>query len=121
MRYAILVSGGVMSGHFGHCEQFALLDLDEASRQITRKELVPSPGHQPGFLPGWLAQQGVNVVIAGGMGPRAVELFQENGIKVVLGAMESDPEKAVLSLANGALAIGDNTCDSGSEGHTCEH
>jgi len=51
------------------------------------------------------------VVIAGGMGPRAVEIFQQNNIKVILGAMESDPEKAVLSHINGTLAIGDNVCD----------
>jgi predicted Fe-Mo cluster-binding NifX family protein len=111
----------MMSAHFGHSEQFALIDVDESSGQVTRKELLASPGHQPGFLPGWLAQQGVKVVIAGGMGPRAVELFQANGVEVVLGAMESDPEKAVLSKISGALAIGDNTCDSGSEGHSCNH
>lgn len=119
MRYAVPVSGGLMSAHFGHCEQFALIDVDEESGKITRKELIPSPGHQPGFLPGWLAEQGANVVIAGGMGPRAVELFQENGVRVVLGARENDPEQAVLSLVSGSLAIGDNTCDS--ESHTCEH
>jgi len=53
----------------------------------------------------------VRHVIAGGMGPRAQDIFQENGINVVLGAMESDPEKAVLSHLKGTLAIGDNVCD----------
>lgn len=111
MRYAIPVSGGMMSPHFGHCEQFALFDVDEQRKEITKKEFVPSPPHQPGFLPGWLAEKGVAVVIAGGMGPRAVELFQQNGIKVVIGALESDLEKAVLSHINGTLVTGDNVCD----------
>lgn len=111
MRYAIPVSGGVMSPHFGHCDQFALFDVDEQKKEITKKELTPSPPHQPGFLPGWLAEKGASVIIAGGMGPRAVELFQQNGISVVLGTMESDPEKAVLSHINGTLATGDNICD----------
>ena len=110
MKYAIPVTGGMMSPHFGHCEQFAFFDVDE-QKKITRKEFVPSPDHQPGLLPVWLAEQGASVVIAGGMGPRAVEIFQQNNISVVLGAMESDPEKAVLSYLNGSLATADNICD----------
>jgi len=111
MRYAIPVSGGIVSPHFGHCEHFALVDVDEEKKEITRKELVPSPGHQPGLLPEWLAEQGVALVIAGGMGSRAQGLFQQNRIGVILGTMESDPEKAVLSYLDGRLATGDNICD----------
>ena len=111
MRYAVPVSGGMMSPHFGHCEHFALFDVDEESKEIIRKELIPSPGHQPGLLPEWLSGQGVSVVIAGGMGSRAQMLFQQNGISVVLGALESDPEKAVLGYLNGRLTTGDNVCD----------
>ena len=111
MRYAIPVSGGVVSPHFGHCEHFALIDVDEQAKKILKKELVPSPGHQPGLLPEWLAGQGVAFVIAGGMGSRAQSLFQQNRIGVIVGTMESDPEKAVLSYLNGQLATGNNICD----------
>jgi len=111
MKYAIPVNGGKLSAHFGHCEQFALFDVDEQKKEITKKELITAPEHQPGLLPAWLAEKGVSVVIAGGMGPMAQEIFQQNGISVVLGATESDPEKAVLSHINGTLAIGDNVCD----------
>jgi len=111
MRYAIPVSSGGLSAHFGHCEYFALIDVDEERKEILRKELAPSPGHQPGLLPEWLAEQGVSVVIAGGMGSRAQSLFNENHIGVVIGALENDPEKAVLSYLNGALATEDNICD----------
>ena len=111
MKYAIPVTGGMMSPHFGHCEQFALFDVDEQKKEITGKELVASPGHQPGLLPEWLAEQGVEMVIAGGMGSRAQVLFQQNGIGVVLGALESDPEKAVLGYLEGRLVSGDNICD----------
>jgi ATP-binding protein involved in chromosome partitioning len=111
MRFAIPVSGGVMSLHFGHCEQFALIDVDEATKTIVRKQLVASPGHQPGLLPVWLAEQGASAIIAGGMGSRAQALFQENRINVIIGAMETDPEKAVLSYLNGSLATGGNICD----------
>jgi predicted Fe-Mo cluster-binding NifX family protein len=101
----------MVSPHFGHCEYFALIDVDEDRKEIIRKELVPSPGHQPGLLPEWLAEQGVGLVIAGGMGSRAQSLFQQNRIGVIMGTVESDPEKAVLSYLNGQLATGENICD----------
>jgi len=111
MRYAIPVSGGVISPHFGHCEHFALIDVDEDRKEIIRKEIIPSPGHQPGLLPEWLAEQGAAFVIAGGMGSRAQSLFQQNRIGVIVGTMENDPEKAVLNYLNGQLATEDNICD----------
>ena len=111
MRYAVPVSGGVVSTHFGHCEHFALVDVDEEKNRIVGRKLVPSPGHQPGLLPQWLAEQGVSVVIASGMGSRAQNLFQQNRIQVIIGALESDPEKAVRNYLNGRLATGDNICD----------
>jgi len=111
MKYAIPVSSGIVSAHFGHCEHFALFDIDEKGKNIITKELVPSPGHQPGLLPEWLANEGVSVVIATGMGSRAQGLFRQNHIEVVIGTVESDPEKAILSYLNGSLAVGDNICD----------
>ncbi len=111
MRYAVPVSGGLMCAHFGHCESFALIDVDEAKKEITRKELVPAPEHQPGLLPPWLARQGVNCVIAGGMGMNARNLFMNQGVEVVIGAAESDPEEAVLKYVKGSLATGENICD----------
>jgi predicted Fe-Mo cluster-binding NifX family protein len=111
MRYAVPVSSGGLSAHFGHCEHFALIDVDEQRKEILRKELVPSPGHQPGLLPEWLAEQGVSVVIASGMGSRAQSLFNQNRVGVIIGALEVDPEKAVLNYLNGTLSTGGNICD----------
>ena len=111
MRYAVPVNNGVVSTHFGHCEQFALIDADEKQKEILRKEFIPSPGHQPGLLPEWLAERGVSVVIAGGMGLRAQDLFRQNQIEVVIGALETDAEKVVLSHLDGKLATGENICD----------
>ena len=111
MRYAVPVSDGVVSLHFGHCEQFAIIDADEQRNEILRKELIPSPGHQPGLLPEWLAEQGVAVVIASGIGSRAQALFRQSRIQVVLGALGNDPEQVVLDHIRGTLATGDNVCD----------
>jgi predicted Fe-Mo cluster-binding NifX family protein len=111
MKYAVPVSGGMLSQHFGHCEQFALIDVNEERREIVNKELVSSPGHEPGLLPSWLAEEGVSVVIAGGMGSRAQNLFNQNRIKVVINVLESDPEQAVLGHLAGTLKTGDDVCD----------
>lgn len=111
MKYAVPVSGGVLCLHFGHCEQFALIDVDDVKKEIIKKELVPAPEHQPGLLPPWLAQLGVNCVIAGGMGMNALNLFNNQGIKVIVGALEDHPDKLVMDYLKGKLATGDNVCD----------
>jgi len=111
MRYAVPISSGKIAVHFGHCSHFALFDVDEATMAIMGKEIVPSPGHEPGLLPAWLADQGVSVVVAGGMGSRAQGLFRENRIQVVVGTLQGDPEAAVLDHIKGTLATGDNLCD----------
>jgi ATP-binding protein involved in chromosome partitioning len=111
MRIAVPVSDGRLAAHFGHCEQFALIDVDQTRKEITGKEFAIPPQHEPGVLPVWLAEQGVSVVIAGGMGSRAQNLFQQNRIHVVIGAPEADPERVVLDYLSGCLAVGDNVCD----------
>jgi len=111
MRYALPVSGGMVSPHFGHCEQFALIDVDEERRVIVRKELVSSPGHEPGLLPKWLAEEGVSVIIASGMGSRAQNLFRQNRIEVIINVLEDDPEKAVRRYLEGTLEVGDDVCN----------
>ena len=111
MRLAVPVTEGKVAAHFGHCSHFALFDIDEATKAIVKKEVVSSPGHQPGVLPAWLAEEGVTAVIASGMGSRAQALFNENRIEVVVGVLSDDPEQAVLDYIKGKLATGDNICD----------
>jgi ATP-binding protein involved in chromosome partitioning len=111
MRVAVPVTDGKVSPHFGHCSHFGLFDVDEATKAIVRREVIASPGHQPGFLPAWLAEEGVSAVIASGMGSRAQTIFNENHIEVVIGALGDDPEKVVLDYVKGELTTGDNICD----------
>ncbi len=111
MRYAIPVDGASLADHFGHCENFVLVDADETRKEILGKETVPAPEHQPGLLPQWLAEQGVSVVIAIGMGSKAQSIFQRNNIQVVIGAMSENPEMAVMDYLNGKLATRENICD----------
>jgi len=111
MRVAIPVCEGVLSMHFGHCEKFALVDVDQDLKAIVGTTAVDSPPHQPGLLPGWLAERGVNLVIAGGMGGRAQQLFSEAGVKVIVGAPSVEPESVVMQYLAGSLVTGANVCD----------
>lgn len=111
MRIAIPMAAGRLSMHFGHCEIFALLDVDAKAGKILGRKDVDPPPHQPGLLPPWLAAQGVNLVIAGGMGQRAQQIFQSHGIQVLVGACPEAPERVVGDYLAGTLQTGENVCD----------
>jgi len=84
MKLAVASEGTQVSGHFGHCEAFTIYEGDGTGQLA--KSVVPNPGHRPGFLPVFLKDLGCDVVVAGGMGEAAVQIFEEHGIAVVLGA-----------------------------------
>lgn len=111
MKFAIPTNGGKLCLHFGHCEVFTFIEVEETSKAIIGKEEITPPPHEPGILPPWVAKNGATVIIAGGMGARAQQLFAEQGIKVIVGAGEGDPEKLVLEYLEGTLKTGANACD----------
>lgn len=111
MKIAIPVAHNQLCLHFGHCDQFALVEVDEEQKAITQTVLLNPPPHEPGVLPRWLAQKGANLIIAGGMGSRAQALFRENNIKVVVGAPVETPENIVRAYLEGTLETGINACD----------
>jgi len=99
MKIAIPVAEGKLCMHFGHCEQFALLDVDEKAKKVTGQRMLTPPAHEPGVLPRWLHQEGANVIIAGGMGQRAQSLFGDT------------PEQVATQYLVGTLKAGANVCD----------
>ncbi|HOW55282.1 MAG TPA: iron-sulfur cluster carrier protein MrpORP [Syntrophorhabdaceae bacterium] len=110
MKFAVPTNEGKLCMHFGHCEAFALIDTDTQGRVLNETYVTPPP-HEPGLLPPWLAQRGVNCIIAGGMGSRAQQLFAQHGVKVITGAQEENPRMAVENYLKGTLVTGANTCD----------
>jgi len=111
MRIAIPIAAGRLSAHFGHCEEFALIDVDVDKKEITHEERVGSPPHQPGLLPRWLFERGASVIVAGGMGMRAQQLFTEQDIRVIVGAPTDEPANIVNDLLHDRLSTGENLCD----------
>jgi predicted Fe-Mo cluster-binding NifX family protein len=111
MKIAIPVTGGMLSPHIGHCEQFALFTAEDGSRTISGRQVLDAPPHEPGLLPRWLHEQGATVIVAGGMGGRAQGLFAEAGIQVVVGAPVEAPEAVAQGFLDGSLKTGANACD----------
>ena len=111
MRIALPIADGKLAMHFGHCAQFALVDVDRSTKQIIKTEMVDAPEHQPGLLPRWLGEKGANVIIAGGMGSRAQTLFAEQQIQVVVGAPADTLDNLVKAYLDDTLQSGENVCD----------
>jgi predicted Fe-Mo cluster-binding NifX family protein len=108
-RIAIPLENGLLCSHFGHCSQFAVIDAE--STNIINEVLITPPPHEPGLLPAWLAEKGVTDVIAGGMGQRAINLFNQQKINVFVGANAKKPSELARELLHGTLVAGANLCD----------
>ncbi len=115
MKIAIASEGKYVSGHFGHCEGFTTYDVEEG--KALNKNFTPNPGHRPGYLPVFLKELDVNVIIAGGMGETAQQLFNENEIEVVVGA-EGFCDDVVQKYVSGELRSTGSVCtEHEHEGH----
>jgi len=111
MKIAIPLIQGKLSLHFGHCDQFAIFDIDENLKKTVGRNDATPPARAPGVLPSWLHENHVSVIIAGGMGQRAQQLFARNHIEVVIGASSNVPEELVSTYLQDTLESGDNLCD----------
>lgn len=111
MKIAIPTNEKTLSLHFGHCKEFAIIEADQQSKTVTNIEYMDPPQHEPGVLPRWLSEMKADLVIAGGMGMRAQQLFEAAGVKVIVGAQEADPKKLVEDFLNDKLECGKNVCD----------
>lgn len=108
-RIAIPLAEGQLCLHFGHCQQFGFYDVAEDGSILESSRKTPPP-HEPGLLPRWLHEQEVSIVIAGGMGGRARDLFEAQGIEVVVGAASLPPETLIKAYNENRLELGDNAC-----------
>lgn len=105
---AIPVTEGMLSQHFGHCEQFYFARVNDV--EIIEEKMVTPPVHEPGLYPKWVKEQGADLVIAGGMGQKACELFAENGVQYFTGAASQAPADAVKAFLNKTITFAGNTC-----------
>jgi len=110
MKIAISTDGDFVSAHFGRCPSFTILEIE--GNKVISKETIDNPGHNPGFLPQFLGERGVGAIVAGGMGQRAVGLFDEVKIQVVVG-VSGKLDQVIAKLQDGTLEGGETLCKPG--------
>ena len=111
MKIALPTVNKKLCSHFGHCEKFVFIDVDSDNKTIIKREDLSPPPHEPGVMPAWVKENGANIVIAGGMGQRAQDLFTKQGIKVIVGCLKENPEEIVSDYLNNKLETTSNACD----------
>jgi predicted Fe-Mo cluster-binding NifX family protein len=109
MKVAIPVTQGALSSHFGHCEVFAVFQIEDG--KMVKEEMVDPPIHEPGSHPKFLHEIGVSVVISGGMGMKAQELMHQNGIEVIIGVCPLPLRDIVEMYLQNKLESGENRCE----------
>ena len=108
MKIAVASEKEMVTGHFGHCENFNIYDVVEG--KIEKSESIPNPGHKPGFLPNFLHDLGVDVIVSGGMGGGAVDIFNDHGIEVIVGS-EGQAVDVVDKYLKGELKSTGSICN----------
>ena len=108
-KIAIPVSNNNLSAHFGHCEEFYLYEIE--NNKIVNEIQLSAPPHEPGLLPKWLSEYNVTDIIAGGMGQRAIRLFNDKNINVFIGAPSNPPKIIVENHLKGNLELSGNYCN----------
>ena len=121
MKIAIPHENGRLHGHFGGCREFALVQVDPEKKIALHTEVLPAPEHVPGAFPRWLREQGVEVVIAGGIGKRALANFAEHGIAVRAGLPDTRVEALIAAYLSGQLTQTPEGCPHHGHHHDHEH
>ena len=107
-KVAISTDGDDVAHHFGRCQAYTIVEIAEGA--VRSRETVANPGHEPGFLPGYLAERGVTCIVAGGMGPRAQMLFDQHGIETIVG-ISGSVDDTLEALVRDELESGQSMCD----------
>lgn len=118
---AIPSAEGRLHGHFGGCREFTLVEADSEQKKIISIRTAVPPPHAPGLFPRWLREQGANVVIAGGIGRRALALFEREGIEVRAGLPDAPVEELATDYLNGRLTATPEGCEHHGHLHDQEH
>lgn len=111
IKIAVPVAKGELTQHFGHCEQLAVVTVNMDTQEVISSEMITPPPHEPNVMPAFVSRLDVKLVIAGGMGQKALAQFNEKGIAVVCGALSGAPLDVVTQYMHGKLLVGSNACD----------
>ncbi|HZJ76434.1 MAG TPA: NifB/NifX family molybdenum-iron cluster-binding protein [Oscillospiraceae bacterium] len=108
IKIAVASEKEMVTEHFGYCSNFNIFEVED--NQIVKSESVPNPGHKRGFLPVFLSDMGIEVIISGGMGGGAIDIFNSKGIEVIVG-VSGDAKAVVEAYLQGSLKSTGSICD----------
>ena len=107
----------MVAQHFGHAPYFMLVDVE--NDEVTSTQGIANPfaeNHQPGQIPGFIKQQNADVMLSGGMGGRAIQFFEQYGIKTATGAA-GNVRQALENYFGGKLSEAAPCDESVAHGH----
>ncbi len=108
MKMAIATDLGNVSEHFGRCPEFTIVEIEK--NKVIKKDVIKNPGHSTGFLPKFFREKEINCIIAGGAGFRAQQLFEEFGIKLILG-VQGKVDSIINDFIKGKIKQGEDLCN----------
>ena len=110
MKIAIPTENEKLCSHFGHCESFTFAEVNPETKEILNIETrVPEEGISCQSA-NWISEQGANIILAGGMGARPLEIFSRNGVQVISGCPELPIKELITSYLDSSLVRGENAC-----------
>ncbi len=122
-KIAIPLNGEKLHAHFGGAGVFKFYIVED-NKIVNTENAIPPP-HEPGVIPKWVAEMGATDIILGGIGQRAVTIFEQFNIKVVKGAGEENADQLVEQYLSGTLEASGENCTNrdhhGEEGHRSYH
>lgn len=103
IRVAVPMMGDKLSEHFGHAEKFAFFEIENG--KVLATEIEPAPEHFEGSFPQWIKDKGADVVMVAGIGPKAIEMFESFGIKVITNVVPDKARKLIEDFVNNKLDV----------------
>ncbi|MFX1451141.1 MAG: NifB/NifX family molybdenum-iron cluster-binding protein [Promethearchaeota archaeon] len=110
MIIAICSDSGTVSPHFGRAPEFTFVTIE--NNKVVGKKVLQNPGHEVGSIPKFVYEQGAKWMIAGGMGHRALNFFDQYGIEVIMG-VSGKIDDVIQKILDGTLEGGESLCTPG--------
>lgn len=107
-KLAIPVENGLLSEHFGRANKFAFYEIEKG--KIINHFISSPPPHEEGVIPRWLIENNVTDLLAGGIGPKAVQILYQTGMNVYIGVEKNTADNLALDFINNSLKSGKNYC-----------
>lgn len=119
MKIAIATDGNNVSAHFGRCSEYTVIELEDGKAK--ERYSLQNPGHEPGRIPVFLKENEIDQIVAGGMGRRAQQLFEQMGIEWILGITGS-VEETIKKIEDNTICEGESLCSPQHHHDTeCDH